>query len=259
MNFSHNIIDMNNKAVGCLLQGDSDGAVQTLGAALSSLQLYQEFETAAKAHLQAHQGGACSTSTTGHHAPTATLSFPEHLLNSMVSGSSDSPMRSVPLTHDGMADGSSGTFPVFNQAMTIAKAECDTMDGMISQNYQRLLAMLIYNMGLSMHLQALQSGKAAELKGALDLYEMSFSVIETEWQQLNVDDLMLLLMALFNNLGHIHSNLYNLKERETCIDWLKALAGHPTFHKLMQREEHAPFFMNLLVVLKQQQLISPAA
>jgi len=273
MNFSHNIIDMNNNAVGFLLQGNGDGAVQTLGAALSSLQLYQEFETAAKAHLDLQQQHSMQDDDSNieqgpqHQDCQTASSLSDHLLHSMAATHSDSPMVSIPLTKDGMADGSSGTFSVFNQAMTIDKGDLifgdeDLKDGSgatISQNYHRLLAMLLYNMGLSLHLQSVQNGKTAELKGALDLYEMAFSVVETEWSRFDVDDLMLLLMALFNNLGHIHSNLYNLKQRETCIDWLTALAGHPTFHKLMQRDGYAPFFMNLLVVLKQQQLISPAA
>ena len=281
MNFSQNIIDMNNKAVGCLLQGNGEGAVQTLGSALSSLQLYQEFETTAKAHLQRtsitsycvapqHEQHLREPQDQGQQQQegTPTASLPEHLLHSMAAGgnqSNCSAMSSIPLSRDGMADNSSGTFSVFNQAMTICKIDQDKMeedghDGYtISHNYHRLLSMLLYNLGLSLHLQAVQTGKAAELKGAMDLYEMSFSVIETEWQHFVVEDLMLLLMALFNNLGHIHSNMYNVAQRETCVAWLKALAGHPTFHKLMQRKEYAPFFMNLLVVVKQEQLISPAA
>ena len=279
MNFTQNIIDMNNKAVGCLLQGNGDGAVQTLGSALSSLQLYQEFETTAKAHFQRTSITSYCVAPEhepqhqGHHQQqqqegTPSVSLPEHLLHSMAAGGSQSDcsaMTSIPLSRDGMADTSSGTFSVFNQAMTICNIDQDKMeedghDGYkISHNYHRLLSMLLYNLGLSLHLQAVSTGKAAELKGAMDLYEMSFSVIETEWQHFVVEDLMLLLMGLFNNLGHIHSNFYNLAQRETCVAWLKALAGHPTFHKLMQRKEYAPFFMNLLVVVKQEQLISPAA
>jgi len=269
MNFSHNIIGMNKKAVGCLLQGDNDGAVQTLGMALSTLQLYHELETAAKTHI----GQQTQPEEHGMNAARKTQykefpSLPENLLSSLATTNhSDSPMTSVRLTHNGMTDCSSGTFCVFNRALIIHKDElyCRGNDykasfsTIISHHYDRLLAVLLYNMGLSLHLQSLRSGRSAELKGALDLYEMSLSVVETSWLQFDVDDLMLLMAALFNNLEHIHSNLYNIRQGETCIEWLRVLAGHPPFQKLMQREEYSPFFMNLLVVLKQQSLMSPAA
>jgi hypothetical protein len=123
------------------------------------------------------------------------------------------------------------------------------------------MATLLYNLGLALHVNAVNNGKTSELEGALTLYEMSFSVVEDSWSQFDVDDLMLLLLALFNNMGCIHSILFNSKKTKTCVEWLKMLSANPIFLRLMQKTEHAPFFLNLLVVLKQDPFLvcSPAA
>jgi len=293
MNLASNIVDLNNQAVGYLFQGNNDGSVSALGKALSDLQLYRDVETAAKAHFQQQQqqhhqqfqnlecpdfqmqdsspasgaplfnngsnssdncgGCACPTTT---EMPTSSLA--DKLFGEKVVPAFNNPIRSIPLANPAAeASESSGRFSVFSHALTISTNGAQNCE--VSHNYQRFLAVILYNMGLSLHLQALNSGKSMELRGAQDLYEMSFSVVEQAWHEFDVHDLLLLLMALFNNLCHIHSTNYNVAQTETCVDWLKALAAHPTFQSLMGQDLYAPFFMNLLVVLKQQQCCSPAA
>jgi hypothetical protein len=286
MNLASNIVELNNQAVGYLLQGNNDGSVCALGKALSDLQLYRDVETAAKAHFQQQQqqqqsflefpdvqmqessngasgvplfnssdcgGCACPTTT-----EMATTSLADKLFGEKAAPAVNNPIRSIPVANPAAeASESSGRFSVFSHALTISTNNTNNCE--VSHNYQRFLAVILYNMGLSLHLQALKSGKSMELRGAQDLYEMSFSVVEQAWHEFDVHDLLLLLMALFNNLCHIHSTNYNVAQTETCVDWLKALAAHPTFQSLMGQDLYAPFFMNLLVVLKQQQCCSPAA
>ena len=238
MNVPQLIVDLNNKAIQCLLQGNSDGSVAALSSALSSLQLCHNMQQ------------------------TATANSPLNLQISMAmkllerNPTCSTPMGSVVLDHSCLSD-CSGTFSIFNHALTVSNSF--ELDSNVAKNYERLQSMLLYNLGLTLHFQAMRSGRSEELRGALDLYEMAFSVVENAWQLFNIDDLMLLLMAILNNLGHIHSNLYNMERTQTCVDWLKALAGHPAFLKIMQRDQYSSFSMNLLVVLKQAPHCSPAA
>ena len=238
MNIPQLVADMNNKAIQCLLQGNCDGSVAALSSALSSLQLCHNLQSAANAN--------------------SPLNLQISMAMKLLEGNptSDAPIGSVVLEHECLSD-CSGSFSVFNHALTIPNV-C-LLDSNVVKNYERLQSMLLYNLALTLHFQAMRSGRSEELRGALDLYEMAFSVVENSWQRLDVDDLMLLLMAILNNLGHIHSNLYNMERTQTCVDWLKALAGHPAFLKIMQRDDYAGFSMNLLVVLKQTPHCSPAA
>ncbi|CAB9503059.1 expressed unknown protein [Seminavis robusta] len=239
------IIDLNNRAVSSLLQGDSDAAVSSLTAAMSSLQNLRDVELEEQKQQQQQA------------PPLSQHWLAEKILESL---SGESPMCSIPLsfTNSESADGP-GTFTLFNHALTISNSS-SLMVSSVAKNYDRLLAMILYNMGMAFHTQAVRSGRSEELRGALQLYEMSFSVVENAWVRFDVDDLTLFLMALMNNLGHIHSSLYNAPQTQICIEWLTALAGHPAFLRLMQRDQYAPFSLNLLVVLKQQQHhCSPAA
>lgn len=238
MNVPQLVVDLNNKAIQNLLQGNCDGSVAALTSALSSLQVCHDFQSTANANAPLN----------------LQLSMAAKLLEGRTSG--DAPIGSVVLDHGSLSD-CSGSFSIFNHTLTVPNV--NGLDSNIGNNYERLQAMLLYNLGLTLHFQAMRSGRSDELQGALDLYEMAFSIVENSWQRLDVDDLMLLLMGILNNLGHIHSNLYNMERTQTCVDWLKALAGHPAFLKIMQRDQYAGFSMNLLVVLKQTPHCSPAA
>jgi hypothetical protein len=240
MNVPNIIVDLNNRAVGCLLQDNGNGAVAALQVALSTLQTWRGIEKVARTRRDIQV--------------TLTQEQPLPLHNINIG---HSPLASISLPLFGRDSECSGTFSIFNHAFTVSKS-ADLVPS-ASKNYDRFLAMLLYNMGLSFHIQALRSGKSDEMRGALDLYEMSFSVVEANWQLFHVDDLMLILMALFNNLGHINSMFYNTDQIQICIDWLNALAGHPAFLKLLQREQYAPFSLIVLVGTKQAQRCSPAA
>jgi hypothetical protein len=245
MNIPNIIVDLNNRAVGCLLQDNGNGSVAALQMAISTLQSHRDMEKAARTNFEIH----------------ATLTKEQSLLerpwDTTAMHSGHCHLASIPLPLLGRDSECCGTFSIFNHAFTLSKSA--ELVASVSNNYDRFLAMLLYNMGLSLHIQALRSGKSEELRGALDLYEMSFGVVEANWQLFHIDDLMLILMALFNNLGHINSFFYNVDQIQICIDWLRVLAGHPAFLKLLQRDQYAPFSLNILVVMKQTQRCSPAA
>jgi hypothetical protein len=245
MNVPNIIVDLNNRAVRCLLQGNGNGSVAALQYALSTLQTHRDIEKVARTQIEIRV------------TRTQEQSLAEKPFHSTVVHSGHGTLASISLPLFGRDSECSGTFPIFNHAFTLSKSA--DLVASVSKNYDRFMAMLLYNMGLSLHIQALRSGKSAELRGALDLYGMSFSVVEANWELFPVDDLMLILMALLNNLGHINSIFYNTDQIQVCIDWLKALTGHPAFLKLLQMDQYASFSLNILVVMNQTERCSPAA
>ena len=240
MNVTQLIVQLNNSAVQCMSEGNTEGSVAALSSALSSLQVGQNARTKEASNVDLR------------------MSLALRLLGNITSSNNPSPISSIELDHACLAD-STCSFSIFNHMLTVSNA-C-LLDADVSQHYERLQAMILYNLGLTLHYQSMRTGRSDELQGALDLYEMAFAVVENSWQFIDLQDLMLLLMGLLNNLGHIHSNLFNQPQTKSCIDWLQGLAGHPAFLNLIQREQYARFSMNLLVVLKQfeRQHCSPAA
>lgn len=227
---SSNIVGLNNQALEYMMLGNHNETVGALGAALSNLRMYQDAVS------------SCSS-----------LDQSKLPLHKTVESPKSPPLCSIPLTAP-PATACTSMFTLFHRALAIP--HCNAMEG----NTDRIMAVLLYNMGLSLHLQALRSGRTTELNGALQLYEMAFAVVEDAWSELEVNDLMLLLLALFNNMGHIHSSRFDNVKTRTCLDWLKTLAANPVFQALMERPEYAPFFLKLLVSLKQgRHVCSPAA
>jgi hypothetical protein len=225
-------MQLNNQALVHMMEGNHNETVGALGTALTNLKMYQEL------------GSAAVSSSVSQHKP----------LHGNEVQDMSTRLCSIPLSSSSNSSGDYSIFTLFDRALVIP--QCPEITG----NTDRIMAMLLYNMGLCLHLQATSSGKALEMDGALQLYEMAFSVVEDAWAEFDVDDLMLLLLALFNNMGIIHSSRFENAKTRTCLDWLSTLAANPIFQSLMEKPEYTPFFMNLLVAMKQQtHTCSPAA
>ena len=65
---------------------------------------------------------------------------------------------------------------------------------------------------------------------ARDLYKMALSIVESCLPEVYSDRLLLLqLLALFNNLGHVHSNCYDEAETNQCMNAARALLASRAF------------------------------
>ncbi len=85
-----------------------------------------------------------------------------------------------------------------------------------------MTAILLYNMALTYHMKALRTCATKELYRALKLYRMSFDVLQDN-SNISCDMVDLLLLALINNMGFIHSEFY---------DWDKMKNSHEVLHSL---------------------------
>lgn len=69
----------------------------------------------------------------------------------------------------------------------------------------RTFCTLLYNLALSHSLVWCESESAEELQLAIELYRISLSTAESMWAESNDDFVVLQLLAIFNNLGYLHS------------------------------------------------------
>ncbi|CAB9508350.1 expressed unknown protein [Seminavis robusta] len=121
--------------------------------------------------------------------------------------------------------GSSNNFEVFQSAFHLPD------DRWCSANKTRASVIILYNMGLSYHLSGLSRGSSKELSMARDLYKMALTIVETSLAQVHTDRLLLLqLLALFNNLGHIHSYCYEESDTKQCMTAIKALLASRAYY-----------------------------
>lgn len=89
---------------------------------------------------------------------------------------------------------------------------------------------LLYNMGLSYQLSALATGCSNQLRTAREVYKMALSVVQGCLGSALTDSCMLLqLLALFNNMGNLHSTCYDADATNQCINALTALLESRTF------------------------------
>jgi hypothetical protein len=84
-------------------------------------------------------------------------------------------------------------------------------------------AVLLYNTGLSCHGNALRSGSSRELRRSLQLYKMSLRIIQDNSSLHGEDMLQVVLLALLNNIGCIHSHFYDWNEMSECREVLYSL------------------------------------
>jgi hypothetical protein len=117
----------------------------------------------------------------------------------------------IPEMHNAMSSSPENVFVVFNRAFTYYE------DGVFSSSadYTKATATLLYNMGIAFHRLGIQENNTAALKQSLYTYQMAYSVLSE-----NCDDSFsyLVMLALCNNMSHIHGHFFNLKEARSFWD-----------------------------------------
>ena len=117
---------------------------------------------------------------------------------------------------------SDGLFKVFDQAFVTTCLACDDQSGQESPGFIRVF--LLYNMGLCVHLQCENALYPQALPQALNIYTTALQELERCFRQGKREDVMMLLLALFNNIAHIHAEYtYNASEVKRCIECIRSL------------------------------------
>jgi hypothetical protein len=121
-------------------------------------------------------------------------------------------------------------FLFFNRAFAVAAASM--YDSCFSPMQERRMALiLLYNTGLACHNQAIQStrghAKSSTLfEAALGFYEKAASLLLQDGEDIiereasHNQQLGMMVMALFNNMGHIFAHFYDFESSRICRDWI---------------------------------------
>lgn len=170
---------------------------------------------------------------------------------------------------DDLAAAHDDFFSLFNRALHLSLDNIP-VTGVPLVYCHFLSGILLYNIGLSHHLEALKKGGSKMLSRALDFYTMSHVTLTTEQScpQLRgrcADLQNFLLMSLVNNMGHIHAYFRNIDEAKICGGELcKRLSplvcgydGRPAVSN--DDDEYRVFFLNVCFFSESELSSAPAA
>ena len=169
------------------------------------------------------------------------------------------PEETHPKPHD-------DTFMLFNRAIHLPR-EADFFDGDQAQLGKVASAVLLYNMGFSLHMHGLSTGDSKCLARAIDLYSIAYntyvSLKEATPGSRFVD---LGLLAATNNMGHIFAFFRCFQETSLCSDDLSyrlfgltnALSIDHNNHPVLD-EEYKVFFLNACFFRESVFVSAPAA
>jgi len=154
---------------------------------------------------------------------------------------------------------------IYNRAFVLtlpdAQDEDDEKDPLsVRQNEHTVPAILLYNMGLSHHIQAMNSCISSQLlRKAMQLYTMSFTLLEQASDILNDMDIMVLL-ALSNNMGVISaSQFFDRPGAETSRQMLDRILSSADCLEVLEEEDIEFFSLNLMFLTEHQQHALAAA
>ena len=124
-----------------------------------------------------------------------------------------------------------------------------------------ILPAIFYNIGLIYHRTAIRYDSTGGLLQALDFYSASLFLLGRHHacagllkSQCNV-----LLLALYNNIGQIHSHFYNEAQTLFCRDHLISVFLQTDFTRFLTKEEFIFFDMNILFAVRRWPILAPAA
>lgn len=139
-------------------------------------------------------------------------------------------------------------FLVYSKALTFPSTEKNCNCSLDKKTQNVMLGVLLYNMGNAHHQLALKLGETSRFPRALRLYQLAYTAIENLSEEKGFDDdLTLLLCALFNNMGHIHSVFYEQQETRVCLEWLQSILHKEQFSTASICEEDFAFFFDYLL------------
>lgn len=104
-----------------------------------------------------------------------------------------------------------GTFELFNRAFVLS-----TVPGDAQQVCDVVTTVLLYNMALTYQRSGIEQQRSQCLLKALQLYQMAEASIWTFAKAKKTSFALLLLTAVTNNMGFLHSTLFDIRQAREC-------------------------------------------
>jgi hypothetical protein len=114
----------------------------------------------------------------------------------------------------------------------------------------KVCAVILYNIGAAHHLAGLATGSHEELDKAYRVYQMAIEFLQMESAKdgaANDSVLLLLSMAVMNNIAYIQGTSFNYGEVCHCTRWLREAAEHMEA-PLLRDDDFMFFFLRYYVI-----------
>jgi hypothetical protein len=205
---------------------------------------------------------------------TATAILKDHFADTQVPCSRSS-ANETPLPYDNEISDYSSAMEINGEQDKPSVLSFQVQTSSLSQeaplilNYSRALAIVdgvedkelvssvvLYNMALVNHCRAIELGSSSLLSISLNLYKMAASVLESTR---GVDESNeLVLLALYNNMAHIHAYQWSSQEVRLCIDKIRMLLSTVSTESFVDQEDFHFFSVNTMLHVEDINL-APAA
>ena len=103
-----------------------------------------------------------------------------------------------------------------------------------------LLVTLFFNLAICQHTHGMRHCQSSDLVAALKLCELVFSIIDmtSSMSDFGWGDQQMILLAIYNNMGHIHATFCNAHETQLCVDIVKRIfLARPNHHYHQQQQQ----------------------
>lgn len=221
------IIDLNNTAVAHIQRGYYDHAIGNLTIAVTLL-------------LQANNGPIHTSPSCGSVEFRRDPALPIKRLHRVKIGSSTATNKDVHITLGSM----------YCRAFLLSHIPALPLPAV---NYNLLVCVVLYNLALVNHLSGVNYGARAGLTKALRLYESVLNIIHQNPRGI---DMYHLTLAVTQNMGQIHSYLFQRNEATACFDCLRQLLSNE--NRLIPDDDFAMFFVSAMFQAQELHL-APAA
>ena len=149
-------------------------------------------------------------------------------------------------------------FHIYENAFLVPKSAKAYMHPYAFQDL--VSAVLMYNTGLLCHRQGLEIGNFRMLERALFLYEMAASTVQQDASYKSDDIDGLFMLALTNNMGHIHSHMFCQEKADFCRRLLEDLISDELLvADCVEDATHCHFFIECLQFREFGLILAPAA
>lgn len=206
---NQSVCDLNAEAVRFLEEGDNSSAVQNLEIAIDRLR------------ARLYQSGSSSSDKAEQesHPPCEIESQNDDDTNHPPHKCGQQPLYSVPIAlpdSDPTKDSTDNLFVFYSRVFVFAERNQGPP--------MREFVVLLYNLALAHHEEGIHKNTPSLLEDSLEFYEMAVDIMKSLSQQMDDYDLLLLL-AVVNNMGHIHSHLLNFQETREKVELVKRLTA----------------------------------
>ena len=245
------VIERNNVAVEMLQDGDCCEASAVLQVAL--LELQNSFRSVSEEE-EAPWDSVPIRFSQGSTANDPTFGLPEGIQQADSLETKHTLYHGMPVGFQGNndADACADCLLLYDRAFCIYNGE--SRERVVS-------AILLYNCGLSRHVQAIRLGDSQDLIRALRMYEAAFRIIRDQPDANG--STALLVLALCNNLGHVNFQLFRLDDAKHCVKCLREEMGlsdeNPFGSELPLLEDEDYNFFSFNLAIQVELTAAPAA